>query len=386
MPKPSRPMMDSADLPGRAVVPPGDSTTDAHPAFPTSSGSRWPAAASVPRAALGRALAATVGPDALPPFRAPPVGPRGDGALGDVGASCARRAPSAASPWSRPCRSHPTQRPPRSCRSRWPLRARSGAAVAAGRRLGGGARRHGPGAGCPAATPARSRRRPAAGGHGQPAPRAGRARAGARPGAPLRRRRPLRPGADATAEAALRAAGIDELLPHAHVLPARPGRVPSASGAVWTRLPVAGRAQVPGGFEQPTVRLAVDGAPAVELTSVHTAPPATSPAAVRAWAEDLAALPAPAPDVLRVLAGDFNATFDHAALRAVLAPRVRRRRPGRWAGPGLDLAAAPAAVPPARPGPRAGRSADHAWPRSSSCTVSGSDHRAVVAELVLPSG
>src|SRR5688572_3768428 len=105
----------------------------------------------------------------------------------------------------------------------------------------------------------------------------------------------LTPGA----EAALRAAGIDELLPHAHVLPARPGRVPSASGAVWSRVPIAGRTEVPGGFEQPTVRLTVGGDPPVELTSVHTVPPATSPTSVRGWTRDLAALPAPAPDVLR---------------------------------------------------------------------------------------
>ena len=43
-----------------------------------------------------------------------------------------------------------------------------------------------------------SRRRPAAGGHRQPAPRAGRARARSGPGASPRRRRPRRPGADAT--------------------------------------------------------------------------------------------------------------------------------------------------------------------------------------------
>jgi endonuclease/exonuclease/phosphatase (EEP) superfamily protein YafD len=187
------------------------------------------------------------------------------------------------------------------------------------------------------------------------------------------------------AEAALRAAGIDALLPHAHVLPARPGRDAAESGAVWSRLPVTERAEVPGGFEQPTVRLAVDGAPTVELTSVHTVPPATSPASVRGWSRDLATLPAPSHDVLRVLAGDFNATFDHAALRAVLdlgyddASRAVGRglawtwRPLRLRFPRLAL--------------------DHVLvdPRIAVVTVelvtvSGSDHRAVVAELVLPGG
>jgi endonuclease/exonuclease/phosphatase family metal-dependent hydrolase len=187
------------------------------------------------------------------------------------------------------------------------------------------------------------------------------------------------------AEAALRAAGIDELLPHAHVLPARPGRVPSASGAVWTRFPVRSRGEVPGGFEQPTVRLPGGGGPPVEVTSVHTVPPATSPAAVRGWASDLAALPAPAPDVLRVLAGDFNATFDHAALRAVL--RLGYDDAARATGRGSAWTWRPLRLPFPR------LVLDHVLvdPRITVASVdvvpvAGSDHRAVVAELVLPGG
>jgi endonuclease/exonuclease/phosphatase family metal-dependent hydrolase len=187
------------------------------------------------------------------------------------------------------------------------------------------------------------------------------------------------------AEAALRAAGIDGLLPHDHVLPARPGRVAAASGAVWSRVPVTGRSEVPGGFEQPTVRLAADGAAAVELTSVHTVPPSTSPRAVRGWVEDLGALPAPAPDVLRVLAGDFNATFDHAALRGVL--RLGYDDAARALGQGLAWTWRPLRL-------RFPRLAlDHVLvdPRITVASVEfvpvrGSDHRAVVVELVLPGG
>jgi endonuclease/exonuclease/phosphatase (EEP) superfamily protein YafD len=185
------------------------------------------------------------------------------------------------------------------------------------------------------------------------------------------------------AEAALRAGGIDRLLPYAHVLPARPGQVVGASGAVWSRVPVTGRAEVPGGFEQPTVRLAVGGAAPVELTSVHTIPPATSPASVRDWGADLAALPAPAPDVLRVLAGDFNATFDHAALRAVLC--LGYDDAARAVGRGLAWTWRPLRL-------RFPRLAlDHVLvdPRITVASVdfvpvSGSDHRAVVTALVLP--
>ncbi|MCF6744920.1 endonuclease/exonuclease/phosphatase family protein [Blastococcus sp. KM273128] len=185
------------------------------------------------------------------------------------------------------------------------------------------------------------------------------------------------------AEQRLLAAGLAELLPHAHVVPARPGSEPAASGAVWSRLPLGARTVAPGGFEQPAVRL--PGTPELEVVSVHTRPPATSPAAVRGWTEDLAALPGPEPAVLRVLAGDFNATLDHAALRAVLrrgyldaARAVGRGNLRTWS-------------PLRSPVPRLGL--DHVLvdPRLAvaGCDVvpvAGSDHRSVVVDLVVPGG
>ena len=185
------------------------------------------------------------------------------------------------------------------------------------------------------------------------------------------------------AEAGLRAAGIGGLLPGAHVIPARPGSIASASGAVWTRLPAEAAGTVPGTFEQPTVRIAMRDSPAVDVTAVHTAPPATSARSVRNWAADLAALPAPDGDVLRVLAGDFNASLDHAALRAVLrrgwadaAHRVGRGLAWTWR-------------PLLFPWPRL--TIDHVLvdPRISVACVhlerlQGSDHRALVVDLVLP--
>ncbi|GAA3179720.1 hypothetical protein GCM10010531_37210 [Blastococcus jejuensis] len=185
------------------------------------------------------------------------------------------------------------------------------------------------------------------------------------------------------AEKRLVTAGLDELLPHGHVVPARPGSVASASGAVWSRRPVEGRGVVPGSFEQPSVRLTRDGGPHVEIVAVHAMPPAVSPAQVRAWTADLAALPDPDPDVLRVLAGDFNATLDHAALRAVLARGYEdaARAAGRaWAWTWRPLRA---------PFPRLGL--DHVLvdPRIQVAgvqvvPVGGSDHRAVVADLLIP--
>jgi endonuclease/exonuclease/phosphatase family metal-dependent hydrolase len=183
-------------------------------------------------------------------------------------------------------------------------------------------------------------------------------------------------------EYALRAAGLEELLPYAHVIPARPGSVPAASGAVWSRRPLHGRGAVPGAFEQPTVRLRFGDGPDVEVTAVHIVPPATSPRAVRTWILGLEALPPPEPGVLRVLAGDFNATLDHAALRAVL--RHGYVDAARAVGSGLTWTWRPLRLPFPR------LVLDHVLvdPRIGVAgvdlvAVHGSDHRAVVAELVV---
>jgi endonuclease/exonuclease/phosphatase (EEP) superfamily protein YafD len=187
------------------------------------------------------------------------------------------------------------------------------------------------------------------------------------------------------AERALHAAGLDDELPHRHVVPARPGAVPSASGGVWTRFPVQGRGVLPGDFEQPWVRVAPGSGPHIEVAAIHTPPPATSPAAVRAWARDLAALPGPEPGVLRVLAGDFNATLDHAALREVL--RRGYADAARAAGRGLDWTWRPLRLPFPR------LALDHVLvdPRLAVAAVElvavrGSDHRSVVVDLVVPEG
>jgi endonuclease/exonuclease/phosphatase family metal-dependent hydrolase len=185
------------------------------------------------------------------------------------------------------------------------------------------------------------------------------------------------------AEERLRAAGLEELLPHAVVIPAPAGAVPSASGAVWSRLPLRAAGAVPGEFEQPTVRIDAGGGSDVELTAVHLTPPSTSAELVRGWIADLAALPAPEEAVLRVLAGDFNASLDHAAFRRVLARGYRDA--AREAGQAMVWTWAPLR-------PRFPRLAiDHVLvdPRIGVASVDvvavdGSDHRAGVAELVLP--
>jgi endonuclease/exonuclease/phosphatase (EEP) superfamily protein YafD len=185
------------------------------------------------------------------------------------------------------------------------------------------------------------------------------------------------------AEKRLVAAGIEDLLPHGHVVPARAGSVPSASGAIWSRRPFTGTGVVAGSFEQPAVRLSRRSGPDVEVVAVHTMPPAVSSAQVRAWTADLAALPDPDRRVLRVLAGDFNATLDHAALRSVLARGYVDAaravgRAGAWTWRPLHAPLPRLTLDHVLVDPRIGVIALALIP------VRGSDHRALVVDLVLP--
>jgi Endonuclease/Exonuclease/phosphatase family len=180
----------------------------------------------------------------------------------------------------------------------------------------------------------------------------------------------------------LRDAGLERLLPHAHVVLAAPGKVASAGGGLWSRRPITARTTVPGSFEQPAARLTTP-AGEVEVTAVHAYPPARSPAEVRCWTADLGALPAPEPGVLRVLAGDYNATPDHAAFRAVLglgyvdaAAAVGRGR--NWTWQALTVGHPRLTLDHVLVDPRI------AVARVELVPMRGSDHRSVVADLHLP--
>ncbi|WP_092807281.1 endonuclease/exonuclease/phosphatase family protein [Klenkia marina] len=184
------------------------------------------------------------------------------------------------------------------------------------------------------------------------------------------------------ADEAFRASGLPELLPHEHVRGHRPGAPPAAGGAVWTRLEVLERGGAPGRFEQPVVRLAVPGAPDLEVTAVHTDPPVTR-SRTRRWEREMAQLPGATDDVLRVLAGDFNATPDHATFRRLLA------RGYADAGARTGRALVHTWSPEQRPQPRL--TIDHVLADRrvgvaafSVHDLPGSDHRALAAELVLP--
>jgi endonuclease/exonuclease/phosphatase (EEP) superfamily protein YafD len=180
---------------------------------------------------------------------------------------------------------------------------------------------------------------------------------------------------------ALERAGLGADLPHA-VVDAAPG---VAGGALYARHPVqrVGAPVVPSGpvFALPRARIAVPGAPPVEAASVHPMPPLGG-AAVSAWERAIDGLPpADSGGPLRILAGDLNATLDHAALRALLATGYTDAadaasaglRP-TWPGEPLPFAALDHVLVDARAAVDAVEVHD----------VPGTDHRAVLAELTLP--
>ena len=186
----------------------------------------------------------------------------------------------------------------------------------------------------------------------------------------------------------LKAAGLSELLPNLM----DDGRTYRYRGsAIYARYPLREGLAIPPSFaSQPTARLDLPGGQAVQLVCVHPHPPFPPwvPEAVPRWRGELETLPDPGrqPGGLPVvLAGDYNATLDHAEFRRLLrrgyvdaASRVGRGLAPTWG-----------------PEPTAGRPAllafDHVVvdPRCAVLATSvhplpGSDHRGLYAELRLP--
>lgn len=186
-----------------------------------------------------------------------------------------------------------------------------------------------------------------------------------------------------TSSAAVRLsqAGLNQLLPHqmADV------RDESAGGSgIYARFPLSsGLPLPPVSMAQPTARLALPAGQRVELVCVH--PCAPSPPSLRRsvarWRAELAVLPPPA-DPPRVIAGDFNATADHAQFRRLL--RLGHIDAAEQDGNGLAPTWGPAGKP-------ALLTIDHVLldPRCAVLATAvhslpGSDHRAVYAKFRLP--
>jgi endonuclease/exonuclease/phosphatase (EEP) superfamily protein YafD len=183
----------------------------------------------------------------------------------------------------------------------------------------------------------------------------------------------------------LKQAGLADVL--AHELIDERGESSRGSG-IYARFPlVEGKPLPPSFAAQPAARLELPGGQAVNVTCIHTHPPNPPlPGKVARWREELALLP-PRPDSADapplVMAGDFNATFDHESFRGVL--RRGLVDAAAQAGRGLVPTWAPF---PGWPGLL---TIDHVLldPRCAVLAVEvhplpGSDHRAVYAEFRLP--
>ncbi|GGM37238.1 endonuclease [Micromonospora sonchi] len=180
--------------------------------------------------------------------------------------------------------------------------------------------------------------------------------------------------------------GLDRLLPYRQLNPMEG----SPGSGLYARHPISdeGVRQLRGGwgFTQAYATVTVPGAPPVRVESAHPAAPYALDQ-IDAWRNDLAAQPAAAPDgPLSILAGDFNATLDHAPLRALLdtgyadaAAAVGAGLTGTWGPYDGDL------IPPVV--------IDHVLVDRRIAVrdvvvhpLPDSDHRMVLADLRLPAG
>ena len=123
----------------------------------------------------------------------------------------------------------------------------------------------------------------------------------------------------ATAAANLDRAGLSTLLPYREAHPA-PRSFGSGLYARYPLVEAGARIASPGGYRQAFGVVQVPGTAPVRLESVHPVPPIDPEDADR-WAAGLRAqLPASSGSIL---AGDFNATLDHGALRDLLGTGYR---------------------------------------------------------------
>ncbi|RKS05104.1 endonuclease/exonuclease/phosphatase (EEP) superfamily protein YafD [Nocardiopsis sp. Huas11] len=185
--------------------------------------------------------------------------------------------------------------------------------------------------------------------------------------------------------AGLSAAGLDDLLPHAvdHSAPAAAG---GSVHAVHPLTDLGDPGRDLGSLAMPRAAVAVPGlASGVEVTSVHPMSP-RRPSSMAAWRDAHRALPEAGGDgPVMILAGDFNATLDHAELRRVLdtgyadaAATTGDGLTGTWpvGGPPLPRVALDHVLVDTRAGIR----------DFSAVDVEGSTHRALFVEVSLPEG
>ncbi|HEX6473277.1 MAG TPA: endonuclease/exonuclease/phosphatase family protein [Streptosporangiaceae bacterium] len=180
--------------------------------------------------------------------------------------------------------------------------------------------------------------------------------------------------------AALDRAGLRAELPYRVIEP----RWGATGTGLYARYPLRATAPVASAdMAMPQAELTLPGGVRVELTAVHPLPP-FSRRYFRSWKHDLGALPSATPrGPVRILAGDFNATLDHARLRAVLGRGYADAADRAGKGLVLTWGLSSAHGPPL--------TLDHvmvdsrvAVRRVDIYDLPGSDHRALFADLRLP--
>ncbi|NJP95804.1 endonuclease/exonuclease/phosphatase family protein [Nonomuraea sp. FMUSA5-5] len=182
------------------------------------------------------------------------------------------------------------------------------------------------------------------------------------------------------AEAAqLDAAGLKQLMPYRVLQP----EIDVTGSGIYSKHPLT---ELPGlftpiGHNMPAASVTLPGGAKVEVVAVHPNPPLGRKEAE--WNAALRALPSPSPSVVRVLAGDFNASLDHRAFRDLLGRGYVDA--AEQAGEGLTPT-----WPNFRPIPPI-ISIDHivadprvAVRRVDFLDVPRTDHRGIFAELRLP--
>ncbi len=185
------------------------------------------------------------------------------------------------------------------------------------------------------------------------------------------------------AAAGLARAGLSDLFAHQVAQPTPRG---TRGSGIYARYPLSGGPPTePMSAVRCTARLELPSGPFVQLACVHSPPPKPpwSACATARWRSQLSALPPPSDSPL-ILAGDFNATLDHAQFRQLL--RRGYVDAASEVGNGLALTWGPQ---PHRQ--LALLAIDHVLldRRCAVLTTSvhrliGSDHRALYAELRLP--
>jgi endonuclease/exonuclease/phosphatase (EEP) superfamily protein YafD len=121
------------------------------------------------------------------------------------------------------------------------------------------------------------------------------------------------------------------------------------------------------------------------VLAIHVPAP-TSPGDTADWRRDMRKLPSSGEGGLRILAGDFNATLDHAELRRLIGRGYRDA--AEQAGVGLQMTWSTDASPLPAMIAIDHVLADRRIRVASARTVAipDSDHRGVLTELVLPGG